>query len=139
MDLALIVRTFGALGLILGVLFGALWLVRRYDLRLPGAGGFGQGRQRRMKIVERIDLDQRRYLLLVRRDNYEHLLLVRPNGILVLEHGIPVSQNNADGSVPAERGNESPSFRASMIHRAAQAAKAERRAFGARTELEAAE
>jgi flagellar biogenesis protein FliO len=36
MDLLSLFRTIGGLGAVLGILAGALWLVRRYDLRLPG-------------------------------------------------------------------------------------------------------
>lgn len=114
MDFVLILRTFGALAVVLGILVGALWLVRRYDLRLPGAGG-AQGRQRRVQLIERIPLDQKRYLLLVRRDDREHLLLVRPNGVLVLEHGIPVRR-----AAPAhpKTADDEATFRAAMAREA---------------------
>jgi flagellar biogenesis protein FliO len=36
MDILSMMRTFGALGVVLGMLAGALWVVRRYDIKLPG-------------------------------------------------------------------------------------------------------
>lgn len=115
MDFVLILRTFGALAVVLGILVGALWLVRRYDVRLPGAGG-SHSRQRRVQLIERIALDQKRYLLLVRRDDREHLLLVRPNGVLVLEHGIPVRRASQPRPQTA---HDEATFRAAMAREGA--------------------
>lgn len=83
MDLLSLFRTIGGLGAVLGILAGALWLVRRYDLRLPGrAVG---ARERRLELVETLPVDARRMIALVRRDGREHLVLIAPEGHLVLE------------------------------------------------------
>lgn len=86
MEWLALVRAVGALGVVLGLLWGALWAVRRYDLRLPGGGG--GGRLRRIELVERIALDPRRSIALIRRDTREHLILLTPEGATVLETGI---------------------------------------------------
>ena len=80
-----LLRMFGALALVLGGLAGALWAVRRYDLRLPGRIGAAPRRDRRLELVERLTIDPRRSVLLVRRDGREHLLLIAPEGHLVIE------------------------------------------------------
>jgi hypothetical protein len=50
--------------------------------------------KRRLKIVEFMPIDHRRRLVLVRRDDREHLLLLGPQGETVVETNIPVSADN---------------------------------------------
>lgn len=50
------------------------------------------GGKRRLKVVEYISLDARRKLVLVRRDDVEHLLVVGGQGEVVVETGIPAAQ-----------------------------------------------
>lgn len=95
MDFFSVLRMFGALAVVLGMLAGALWLVRRYDIRLPGR--VGNAREQRLEIVERITIDQRRSLLLIRRDGQEHLLLLSPEGHVVVDRA---SGDAPDGQVP---------------------------------------
>lgn len=68
----------------------ALVFVAALVLRRVGLGGLGapQRRQRRVTVVEVTPLDARRRLVLVRRDEVEHLLLLSNNGDLVVEPGI---------------------------------------------------
>lgn len=79
-----LLRMFGALALVLGLLAGSLWAVRRFDIRLPGRLGAGGTPDRRLEVVERLTVDAKRALLLVRRDNIEHLVLMAPEGHVVL-------------------------------------------------------
>jgi flagellar protein FliO/FliZ len=85
MTLLPLLRMFGALVLVLGGLAGALWTVRRFDLRLPGRIGLAARPERRLALVERLAVDPRRSLVLVRRDGREHLLLIAPEGHVVVE------------------------------------------------------
>jgi flagellar protein FliO/FliZ len=85
MTLLPLLRMFGALVLVLGGLAGALWAVRRFDLRLPGRIGLAARPERRLALVERLAVDPRRSLVLVRRDGREHLLLIAPEGHVVVE------------------------------------------------------
>jgi len=102
MDLLSVTRTLGGLGIVLGILWGALWLVRRYDIQLPGRTGMA--RRSRLELVERLALDPRRSVALLRRDGKEHLILIAPEGHLVIESDFqrPVVDGEAqDDSAPA--------------------------------------
>lgn len=98
MDPTSLLRTFGSLGAVLGLLSLALWATRRYNIRLPGstqAHGL-----RRLAVVERVALDGRRSVALIRRDGREHLILISPEGHHVVERGI-----EAPEPVAAEAGD----------------------------------
>jgi flagellar protein FliO/FliZ len=85
MDIALFARSMAGLAAVLALLALALVLVRRFDIKLPGrVGGALHGR---IGIVERITIDPKRSLLLVRHDGREHLLLVSPEGHVIVDHG----------------------------------------------------
>lgn len=86
MDAYSLLRTLGALGIVLGLLAGALWAVRRFDIRLPGR--VGAGGTRRLELIERTTLDGKRSVALLRRDGREHLVLLAPEGSVVLETAI---------------------------------------------------
>lgn len=91
-------RTFGALGIVLGLLAGALWLVRRYDLKLPGALMGGMMRSngpRRIELIDRLSIDPRRSVALIRRDDKEHLVMIAPEGLLLIEASIPTPATKA--------------------------------------------
>jgi hypothetical protein len=88
-DAIALVRALGALLAVLGILCGALWAVRRFNIVLPGAGA---GRpDRRLAVIERLSLDPRRSIALLRRDGVEHLVLLAPEGHLVIESRISAS------------------------------------------------
>ncbi|WP_409518612.1 hypothetical protein [Methylobacterium sp. PvR107] len=83
---------------IFAVIFTALaaivFTVRRLtgrNLALPGRAG-GRGRQPRLGIVDVYELDRARQLILLRRDNVEHLLLVGGPNDVVVERNIQRSQ-----------------------------------------------
>jgi flagellar biogenesis protein FliO len=86
MDILSMIRTVGALGVVLGMLAGALWVVRRYDIKLPGRVS-GSSRKR-VELVERLAVDAKRSVALIRRDGCEHLILIGPEGHVTLETGI---------------------------------------------------
>lgn len=56
-------------------------------LRVPGQAG-GRQRQPRLGIVDTYDLDRQRQLVLIRRDNVEHLLMVGGASDVVVESNI---------------------------------------------------
>ena len=88
MDIITLLRMFGGLAAVLGLLAGALWVVRRYDLKLPDrflAGGVSK----RLEVVERLSIDGRRSVALIRRDDREHLVLIAPEGLLMLDSHMP--------------------------------------------------
>lgn len=86
MDVLPLLRMIGALGLLLGLMTGALWAVRRYDIKLPGR--IGGAARRRVELIERVSLDAKRSVALIRRDGREHLVLLAPEGAVLLEGGI---------------------------------------------------
>lgn len=84
MEWTLYLRTIFALIFVLGLIGAASWAVRRF--------GLGQGRMgrkgRRLQVVESLTIDNRRRLVLVRRDGAEHLLMVGGAVELVVERNI---------------------------------------------------
>lgn len=73
-----------ALLLVLGLIAILAWLLRRFGL----GGAMRGGSQRRLQVVETTPLGPRHRLILVRRDRVEHLLLLGPQGDVVVERGI---------------------------------------------------
>src|SRR5437870_3517507 len=54
-----------------------------FGRRVRGGGG-GRARQPRLGVVDAYDLDRQRQLVLVRRDNVEHLIMIGgPNDVLI--------------------------------------------------------
>lgn len=80
-------RTIFALMFVLGLIGLLYMLVRLYAARRFGLGPLRAGT--RLAVVEMRPLDGRRRLVLVRRDEVEHLLLVGPERDVVIETGIP--------------------------------------------------
>ena len=54
----------------------------------PAFRGRGRGTDRRLAVVEVAPVDARHRLVLLRRDNTEHLVLLGTNGDLLIESGI---------------------------------------------------
>ena len=102
MEASVYIRFVLALILVLGLIMGLAWVLKRV--------GFGAGgpimRRRRLRIVESANVDGRHRVVLVRRDDVEHVLLVGPNTSQVVERGIP-----APATPEAEDLPEAPSFR----------------------------
>jgi flagellar protein FliO/FliZ len=80
-DLDILLRFGLALAAVLG-LIGLLALVARMRL---GAGTLGGGGKRRLAVVESTALDGRTRLVLVRRDDREHLIAIHPAGVTTIE------------------------------------------------------
>lgn len=88
MDLFSLVRMLGALMVVLGALVCLLWAVNRYDLTMPRKWleKLGNtGNDKRLQVVERLAVDQRRSLVLLRRDDTEFSVLIGPEGVTVLD------------------------------------------------------
>jgi flagellar protein FliO/FliZ len=65
----------------------AYWLVRRLTGGTGGAGA-ARGRQPRLALIDSASVDGRRRLVLVRRDNVEHLLMIGGPADLLIEQNI---------------------------------------------------
>lgn len=87
MDSAHYLRFILSLVAVLGLIFAALWVVRQ---RLPGmmAGRAGAA-GRRLAVVESLTLDVKHRLVLVRRDDREHLLVLGGGQPVVVEADCP--------------------------------------------------
>ncbi|MFC0686501.1 flagellar biosynthetic protein FliO [Novosphingobium clariflavum] len=92
MEFLAVLRTLGALAVVLGLLVGALWVVRRYDLRMPQKWLARLGDRlgdrtavRRLELVERLAIDPRRSVVMIRSDNKDISLLIAPEGVVLLD------------------------------------------------------
>lgn len=90
---------FLALILVLGLIGLVAAVLRHYGL--GGAIKFGQKRRdgrRRIEVVDVAPVDARRRLILIRRDNTEHLVLLGAHEDLLVESGIepPVDELTPD-------------------------------------------
>lgn len=81
LDAMPLLRAAAALAVVLVLVMGASWLLRRAGI-LTTAGGGAQGR---LGVVAAKALDGRSRLVLVRRDGVEHLLAVTPTGVTLIE------------------------------------------------------
>lgn len=85
-EMPLAVRFFLAFLIVLGLIGAAAWAVRRFgSTRFTGAV---RGRQPRLAVIEYAAVDARRRLLLVRRDNVEHLMMIGGPTDVVVEANI---------------------------------------------------
>lgn len=85
-EMPLAVRFFVAFLIVLGVIGAIWWTVRRF-----GSGRLGssaRGRQPRLAVIDYASVDNRRRLILVRRDNVEHLLMIGGPTDIVVEPNI---------------------------------------------------
>jgi hypothetical protein len=74
-EMPLAVRFFIAFLIVLGLIGAAAWAVKRFGGGRLGAVGT-RGRQPRLAVIDQAPVDARRRLILIRRDNVEHLLMI---------------------------------------------------------------
>jgi flagellar protein FliO/FliZ len=84
-----------ALGAVLVLIVLGVWLLK---LISNVSGNAVRGRNRRLSVVDTLAIDQKRQLLVIRRDNVEHLILVGGPQDVVVETGIPVEEQPAAAS-----------------------------------------
>ena len=98
----LILQIATTVAVILGLIAVVYWLVRRYSGN--GLGRLGRGRVPRLAVIDAMPIDGRRRLVLVRRDNVEHLILLGGPTDVVVEQAIqrprqrPMGRPQAIGS-----------------------------------------
>lgn len=93
-----------ALGIVLVLIVIAMWL-----MKLAGRAGesVSRGRQRRLVVVDSALVDGKRKVLLIRRDNVEHVIMTGGPQDLVIETGIPVTEA-AEARRPAAAADRQP-------------------------------
>lgn len=84
-DLWTLARFAAALAFVLALIGVFAWAGRRY----LNTGAIGSTSRRRLSVIESTVLDGKSRLVLVRRDDREHLLVVGPNSTTVVEADIP--------------------------------------------------
>jgi len=86
----------GAIVILLGLVAILFWLSRRLIMRGRVGGGPEREQHPRLAIIEAAVLDGRRRLILVRRDNIEHLMMIGGPTNVVIEqnivHAVPEAQ-----------------------------------------------
>lgn len=79
-----------------------IWVVKGYaNGQSPSAAIFGARPEKRLGVVEQASMDGRRRLILVRRDDVEHLVLIGGPVDVVIETGIGEGQQRQTGFAPA--------------------------------------
>lgn len=78
-----------ALALVLALILGLAWAVKRFGLGGALARNLPSSSERRLSLVEVLTLDARRKLILIKRDDREHLLLLGVNNDIVIERVEP--------------------------------------------------
>jgi hypothetical protein len=86
---------------VFGLLALALWLVRRFGGKRLGNPA-ARGRQPRLAVIDAATVDARRRLVLIRRDNVEHLLIIGGPTDVVIEQNI-VRAGGVSRDAPAVR------------------------------------
>jgi flagellar protein FliO/FliZ len=85
-EVPLAVQFFVAFLMVLAVIGAAAWAIRRFGSGRLGAST--RGRQPRLAVIDYASVDGRRRLILVRRDNVEHLLMIGGPSDIVVEPNI---------------------------------------------------
>ncbi|MBX9776918.1 MAG: flagellar biosynthetic protein FliO, partial [Xanthobacteraceae bacterium] len=94
------VRFIFAFAIVLALIGITAFLVRRF-----GAGGVGasssRGRQPRLAVIDAAAVDGRRRLILIRRDNVEHLLMIGgPSDVVVEANIVRAGAAAREGAAP---------------------------------------
>jgi flagellar protein FliO/FliZ len=99
------VKFLGVFLVVLAVIGLMTWLVRRFGATTLRPG-MTRGRQPRLAVIDAAMVDGRRRLVLIRRDNVEHLVMIGGPGDLVIEQNIvravPVAAPREAPRPPAE-------------------------------------
>jgi len=85
-ELPQIVRLLIALGIVIAMMGGLAWIVRKLGLATPVS--IKSDDKRRLEIVESLPMDARRRLAIIRCDGREHLVILSATGETVVERDI---------------------------------------------------
>ena len=85
-EMPLAAKFFIAFAIVLALIGPTAWLVRRFGANR--LGGTARGRQPRLAVIDATAVDSRRRLVLIRRDNIEHLLMIGGPTDVVVEPNI---------------------------------------------------
>lgn len=82
-----ILTAFLALVVVIALILLVLWVMK---VMFKATGTVGRTRNRRLSVVDQLSLDPKRQLLILRRDNVEHLVLIGGPQDVLIEANIPV-------------------------------------------------
>src|SRR5256885_4886850 len=100
---SLLVRFVVAFVIVLALIGITFWLIRRFGGTRVGSAT-QRGRAPRLAVIDAAAVDSRRRLVLVRRDNVEHLLLIGgPSDFVVEQNIVRAVPVNAPRDVPVPR------------------------------------
>jgi hypothetical protein len=91
------VRFFIAFVVVFALIGVTAWLIRRFGSGALGGAG-ARGRAPRLAVIEAGAVDGRRKLVLIRRDNIEHLIMIGGPTDIVVEANIVRGQNARDAA-----------------------------------------
>ena len=92
-------KFFFALLFVLGLIGGFALLAKKFGMgnRGPMRGGKGK----RLSIIETMPLDAKRRVVLIRRDDTDHMLLLGGTTELVIENNIPIDPEREEREQPS--------------------------------------
>lgn len=83
---------FIALIFVVSLMFVLAWIVKKSGLN---DGSLMNGKSKRLSVVEMLPLDPRRRLVLIRRDDKEHLIILSQSGETLVESGISTQEKQS--------------------------------------------
>lgn len=108
--------------LVCAALIGGGLVLRSMLTGNPIIPSFGQRPERRLEVVEQASIDGRRRLILLRRDNVEHLIMTGGPVDLVVETGIGATASTrprvlaSEANTRTDLRKDPPTFGRSRIH-----------------------
>jgi len=101
LELGLPARFIVAFVLVLALIGLTAWLIRQFGSARASNSGGARNRQPRLAVLDSAVVDARRRLVLIRRDNVEHLILIGgPTDVVVEEN---IVRHQAAASAPVQR------------------------------------
>jgi flagellar protein FliO/FliZ len=102
MELGLPARFIVAFVLVLALIGLTAWLIRQFGSARASNSGSGRNRVPRLAVLDQAIVDARRRLVLIRRDNVEHLILIGGPTDVVVEENI-IRAQSAAAPAPVQR------------------------------------
>jgi len=104
LELGLPARFVVAFVLVLALIGLTAWLIRQFGSARASSSGGGRSRVQRLAVLDSAIVDARRRLVLIRRDNVEHLILIGgPTDVVVEENIIRAQSAAAPAPAPVQR------------------------------------
>ncbi len=94
-----------ALGIVLLLILFGLWVMKFF---LTASVNVSRGRNRRLTVVESVQIDARHKVTIIRRDNVEHVIMTGGAQDVVLESGIAVEKVGIRRPAPAQAAQTQP-------------------------------